>query len=113
MEIRFKPIGIVHSPFKKTRDIEPKKYADSRGFDSVHGELEIFKEYEEGLKDIEGFSHLVVLFAFHESEGYKLHAKPLLDDTLRGVFSIRSSHRPNPIGMTVLNLLRRKGIFSK
>jgi tRNA-Thr(GGU) m(6)t(6)A37 methyltransferase TsaA len=104
---KLKPIGIIHSPFKKKEDIEPKKYADSRGFDSVHGELEIFKEYEEGLKDVEGFSHLVVLFSFHKSKGYKLHTKPLLGSILRGVFATRSPNRPNPIGMTVVNLIER------
>jgi tRNA-Thr(GGU) m(6)t(6)A37 methyltransferase TsaA len=109
MEIKLKPIGIIHSPFKKKEDVESKKYADSRGFDSIQGELEIFKEYEEGLKDVEGFSHLVVLFAFHKSDGYKLHTKPLLGDILRGVFATRSPNRPNPIGMTVVNVIERKG----
>ena len=109
MEFKLKPIGIVHSLFKKKEDINSKKYADSGGFDSVQGELELFKEFEDGLKDIEGFSHLVVLFAFHESERYRLHTKPLLDDTLRGVFSTRSPNRPNPIGMTVVKVIERKG----
>ena len=113
MEFKLKPIGIVHSPFKKKKDIESKKYADSGGFDSVHGELEIFKEFEDGLKDTEGFSHLVVLFAFHESKEYRLHTKPLLEDTLRGVFSTRSPNRPNPIGMTVVKVIERKGNFLK
>lgn len=113
MEIKLKPIGIVHSPFKKKEDIESKKYACPRGFDSVQGELEIFKEFEAGLKDIEGFSHLAVIFAFHKSEGFKLHTKPLLEDTLRGVFSTRSPRRPNPIGMTVVNVRERKGNILK
>lgn len=104
---KIRPIGIIHSPFKKKEDIESKKYADSRGFDSVKGELEIFKEYEEGLKDVEGFSHLVVLFSFHKSKRYKLHTEPLLEGTLRGVFATRSPNRPNPIGMTVVNLIER------
>ena len=109
MEILFKPIGVVHSPFKKSEDIETKKYAHPQGFDSIKGELEIFREYEAGLKDTERFSHLIVLFAFHESEGYRLHTKPFLDDTLRGLFSTRSPHRPNPIGMTVVKVIERKG----
>ncbi len=109
MEFKLKPIGIVHSPFKKKEDIDSKKYADAGGFDSVRGELELFKEFEDGLKDIEGFSHLVIIFAFHESEGYRLHTKPLLDTALRGVFSTRSPHRPNPVGMTVVKVIERKG----
>lgn len=113
MEIKLKPVGMIHSPFKKKEDIESKKYADPKGFDSVQGELEIFKEYEAGLKDTEGFSHLIVLFAFHESEGYTLHTKPLLEDTLRGVFSTRSPHRPNSLGLTVVKVVERKGNIVK
>ena len=113
MDIAFKAIGIVHSPFKKLEDIQSKKYADVQGFDSVEGELEIFKEYEAGLKDTEGFSHLIILFAFNKSEGFKLHTKPLLDDTLRGVFSTRSPHRPNPIGLTIVRVIERKGNILK
>ncbi|MGB8951386.1 MAG: tRNA (N6-threonylcarbamoyladenosine(37)-N6)-methyltransferase TrmO [Candidatus Aminicenantales bacterium] len=109
MEIRLKPIGIIHSPFKKLEDIQPLKYANSHGFDSIEGEIEVFKEYEAGLKDIEGFSHLIIIFAFHKTEGYHLHTQPLLDDTPRGLFSTRSPHRPNPIGMTVVNVIERKG----
>jgi tRNA-Thr(GGU) m(6)t(6)A37 methyltransferase TsaA len=107
MEIKLNPIGIIHSPFKKKEDIESNKYADSRGFDSIQGELEMFKEYEDGLKDVEGFSHVIVLFAFHKSEGYRLHTKPLLEDTLRGVFATRSPYRPNPIGLTVVKVIER------
>jgi tRNA-Thr(GGU) m(6)t(6)A37 methyltransferase TsaA len=109
MKLEFKPIGVVHSPFKKREDIQPKKYANARGFDHIQGELEIYEEYEAGLKDTEGFSHLVVLFAFHLSEGFNLHIFPLLDDKLRGVFSTRSSHRPNPIGLTIVKVLERRG----
>jgi tRNA-Thr(GGU) m(6)t(6)A37 methyltransferase TsaA len=109
MSICFKAIGTVHSPFKKLEDIQSNKYANSQGFDSVEGELEIFKEYEDGLKDTEGFSHLIILFTFHQSEGFKLHTKPLLDEKLRGIFSTRSSHRPNPIGLTIVKVIRRQG----
>ena len=108
MDIAFKAVGIVHSPFKKLEDIQSNKYADAQGFDSVEGELEIFKEYEAGLKDTEGFSHLIILFAFHKSEGFKLHTRPLLDDKLRGIFSTRSPHRPNPIGLTIVKVIERK-----
>ena len=113
MDIAFKAIGIVHSPFKKLEDIQSKKYADAQGFDSVEGELEIFKEYEAGLKDTEEFSHLIILFAFNKSEGFKLHTRPLLDDALRGVFSTRSPHRPNPIGLTIVKVIEREGNILK
>lgn len=113
MEIKFKPIGLVHSPFKKKKDIQPKKYVNTHWFDSIQGELEIFKEYEPGLKDIEGFSHLIVLFAFHKSERYKLHTIPFRNDNLRGVFSTRSPRRPNPIGLTIVKIIERKGNILK
>jgi len=106
--IRLKPIGVVHSPFKKIEDIDTRKYADPRGFDPIGGELEIYREYEEGLKDTEGFSHLVIIYIFHKSGGYRLQTKPFLDDQLRGVFSTRSPHRPNPLGLTVVRVLGRK-----
>ena len=113
MKLEFKPIGVVHSPFKKKEDIEPKKYANARGFDHIQGELEIFDDFEAVLKDTEGFSHLMVLFAFHLSEGFKLHTYPLLDDKLRGVFSTRSPHRPNPIGLSIVKVLERHGNILK
>jgi tRNA-Thr(GGU) m(6)t(6)A37 methyltransferase TsaA len=113
MEFKFKPIGIVHSPFQRNEDIDVKKFRDPQGFDPFRGELEIFKEYEEGLKDTEGFSHLIVIFAFHKSEGYRLRTKPLLEDKLRGVFSTRSPHRPNPLGLTVVKVLERDGPILK
>lgn len=109
MKFEFKPIGIIHSPFKKKEDIDTQKFANHQGFDSVRGELEIFKEYGDGLKDVEGFSHLILIFAFHKSEGCKLHTKPFLDDALRGVFSTRSPNRPNPVGLTVVKVIERKG----
>lgn len=109
MQFKIKAIGLVHSPFKKKEDIQINKYAYARGFDSIQGELEIFKEYEAGLKDTEGFSHLIVLFAFHRSEGFKLHTKPFLGDKLRGVFSSRSPNRPNPIGLTIVKIIERRG----
>jgi len=103
----FKPIGVVHSPFKKKEDIDPQRNADPHGFDGVEGELEIFPEFEPGLKDIDGFSHLLIIFAFHQAGESKLRAKPPLDDTVRGIFATRSPHRPNPIGLTALRLLGR------
>lgn len=108
MEFRLKPIGIVHSPFKRKEDIDSTKYAEPGGFDPILGELEIHKEFEDGLKDTEGFSHLIVIFIFHESEGYRLHIQPLLEKKLRGVFSTRSPHRPNPLGLTVVKVIERK-----
>lgn len=108
MEIKFRPIGVVHSPFKKTADIDPARNVRPEGFGDIKGELEIFKPYAGGLKDIGGFSHLVVIFAFNKSQGHKLCVKPPFQTCWRGVFSTRSPHRPNPVGMTVVRLLGRK-----
>jgi len=109
MEFLVKPIGLVHSPFKKKEDIKPEKYVHPQGFDDIEGELEIFKEYEQGLADTEGFSHLILIFAFHLSEGYSLMANPFLDQKPRGLFATRSPFRPNPIGLTVVKLIARNG----
>lgn len=108
MEITFKPVGTVHSPFLKKEDIKKSRNIDPKGFDDIEGELEIFDEFSEGLQDIEGFSHIILISAFHRSEGGKLFAHPPFDDAQRGVFSTRSPNRPNPIGLTILRLIRRK-----
>lgn len=99
-EIRIKPIGVVHSPFKDPVGV-PKDSTDGMNY---RGTVEIFPEYKEGLKDLDGFSHIIILFYFHKSEYSHLIVKPFLDDTLRGVFSTRSPHRPNYIGLSLVEL---------
>ena len=101
-EIKLKPIGLVHSPFKEPIGV-PKD--SSNGMD-YKGTIEIFSEYRNGLKDLEGFSHISVLCYFHKSEYSHLIVKPCLDDQLRSVFATRSPHRPNFIGLSVVELLR-------
>ncbi len=113
MELKYRPIGVVNSPFKRIKEIQIRKYTKVDGFDLIQGELEIFKEFEDGLKDTEGFSHLMVLFAFYKSKSYRLHIKPLLDKKLRGIFSTRSPHRPNPIGLTIVKVIERRGNILK
>src|SRR4029450_12958779 len=91
-----RPIGFVRSPYSKTAQV-PK------GFGAQHeaeGVLEILPEYEQGLTDIGGFSHLYVLWVFHSSEGYELLGTPPTDTTPHGVFATRSPRRPNPIRLT-------------
>lgn len=97
------PIGIIHTPFNHKEDapIQPSR---SRAL----GDVEVFKEYEEGLEDIEGFSHIILIYQFHKSEGYSLKVKPYLDDNLRGLFATRAPRRPNQIGLSVVKLLKRK-----
>jgi len=98
-----KPIGIVHSAYKNA------VAAPYQGYKSEDiSQIEIFKEFEEGLKDIEGFSHIVVIFWFHKSQGYHLLVKTPWDDALHGLFATRSPHRPCPIGLTVVELMSRE-----
>jgi tRNA-Thr(GGU) m(6)t(6)A37 methyltransferase TsaA len=110
--IRFRAIGTVRSPFKKREDIDPRRNYRPNGFSDVQGKIEIDPAYAAGLKDIAGFSHLVVIFAFHKSGPGHLLARPPFERRRRGVFSTRSPHRPNPIGMTIVRLLgRRKNVL--
>lgn len=99
------PIGYVRSPYRDTRDI-PK------GFGAKHeaeGRLEIRAEFEAGLTDVDGFSHLFVIWVFDRSGGFDLVGTPPIDDRPHGVFATRSPRRPNPIGLTVVELLGREG----
>jgi tRNA-Thr(GGU) m(6)t(6)A37 methyltransferase TsaA len=104
----FEPIGIFHSPFKTREDIPRKKWYDPHGFKDVQGEVEVFENFGPGLDDIDGFSHLILVFVFHESKEKNLHAHPPFDGKRRGVFATRSPHRPNPIGITVVKLEGRE-----
>jgi tRNA-Thr(GGU) m(6)t(6)A37 methyltransferase TsaA len=108
LRLTFKPIGVIRSPFKSGEDIDPARNVRPGGFAKVVGDVEIFPPYSAGLKDIEGFSHLILLFAFHRSQGGRLLVRPPFQTRVRGVFSTRSPHRPNPLGMTVVRLLGRK-----
>jgi tRNA (adenine37-N6)-methyltransferase len=101
----FRPIGQVRSPYQDTKQI-PK------GFGAKHeaeGVLQLLPEFAPGLADIEGFSHLLILWVFDRSEGFQLVGIPPIDDRPHGVFATRSPRRPNPIGLTVVELLRRDG----
>jgi tRNA-Thr(GGU) m(6)t(6)A37 methyltransferase TsaA len=88
-----RPIGFVRSPYVDTGQIPKGQGAKHE----AEGVLEILPEYEEGLKDIEGFSHLFVIWVFHEARGYSLAAMPPTDDRSHGVFATRSPRRPNPL----------------
>lgn len=98
-------IAVATTPYQDTKQI-PK------GFGAKHdaeGVLELLPEFELGLTDIEGFSHLFVVWVFDRSEGFELLGTPPIDDRPHGVFATRSPRRPNPIGLTVVELLRREG----
>jgi len=101
-----RPIGLVRSPYQDRSQVPKGPGADHR----AEGTLELRAELEPGLADIEGFSHLFVLWVFDRAEGYDLVARvPLDEETPHGVFASRSPRRPNPIGLTVVELLGRDG----
>lgn len=99
------PIGYVKSPYAETSQI-PKGLGAEH---TAEGWLEILPAFDAGLQDIEGFSHLFVVWIFDRSEGYELVGTPPSDDRPHGVFATRSPRRPNPIGLTVVELLGREG----
>ncbi len=99
------PVGYVRGPYRDAGEI-PKGLGAKH---ETEGALEIREEFEPGLTDIEGFSHLYVIWAFDRAEGVHLMASPPSDDRPHGVFATRSPHRPNPIGLTVVELLGREG----
>jgi tRNA-Thr(GGU) m(6)t(6)A37 methyltransferase TsaA len=101
-EITYKSIGVIHSPFKEPKGT-PIQPEGARGID---GTVEVFPEYAEGLKDVEGFSHIILIYHFHLSKGAFLTAKPFMDSEPRGVFAMRGPSRPNPIGISVVRLVR-------
>jgi tRNA-Thr(GGU) m(6)t(6)A37 methyltransferase TsaA len=103
--LSMQPIGYVRSPYHDTHEI-PKGLGAKH---ETEGVLEINPDFEPGLTDIEGFSHLYVIWAFHHSEGYSLLGTPPSDNRPHGVFATRSPRRPNPIGLTVVELLGREG----
>ena len=102
MKIEFEPIGIIHTPFTKPEGM-PIQPAGAVG---VQGTVEIFEEFRPGLKDLEGFSHLILLYHFHRSRSFKLQVVPYMDTELRGLFATRAPRRPNPIGLSVVKLER-------
>ncbi|NQT92738.1 MAG: tRNA (N6-threonylcarbamoyladenosine(37)-N6)-methyltransferase TrmO [Lentisphaerae bacterium] len=105
MEIVCRQIGVIHSPWQELKGmpIQPP------GAAGVKGRVEVAAEYVEGLKDLDGFSHIILLYHFHRVTGIQLTVIPFMDTEPRGVFSTRAPKRPNPIGMSIVGLLRVEG----
>jgi len=99
------PIGRIHSPYrsKESAPIQGRFRSDNRGM------VEVFTEYEEGLQDIETFSHIILLYQFHEAGEVKLVRQTFLDDVEHGVFASRHPCRPNGLGITIVRLVKRTG----
>ena len=100
----FQPIGTIHSPFKEIAGM-PIQPAGAR---DVIGQVVVAPEFASGLEDIEGFSHIILLYLFHRAKGFELKVTPFLDDRQHGVFATRAPRRPNPIGLSIVPLLRRE-----
>ena len=105
MQITYRPIGVIHSPFTEIEGM-PIQPAGAAG---VRGRVIVAEEYADGLVDIEGFSHVVLLYHFHEVRGWKATVTPFLDAETHGVFATRAPRRPNPIGLSVVRLVSREG----
>jgi tRNA-Thr(GGU) m(6)t(6)A37 methyltransferase TsaA len=103
-KIIYTPIGVIHSPFKEPKGT-PIQPSIIKG---IKGKVEIFPEYTEGLQDIEGFSHIILIYHFHLSKKPSLKAKPFMDDKIHGIFAIRGPSRPNPIGISIVRLIMVK-----
>jgi len=103
-EFIMRPIGVIHSPFtdKKQTPIQPTR-------SQAVGQVEVYPEFAEGLQDVEGLLHVILLYVFHCSSGYTLRVKPFLDDALHGLFATRYPCRPNPIGLSIVRLIARHG----
>jgi len=99
-KLELKPIGVIHSPYKNRGNTPHQGYRSEQ-----ISQIEVFREFEEGLQDIEGFSHIIVIYWFHESQGYHLLVRTPWDDIARGLFATRSPHRPCPLGLAVVELV--------
>ncbi len=102
--MKYRSIGIIHSPFKDVREM-PVQPAGASG---IIGSIEVLPEFIEGLQDLEGFSHIILLYHFHKAQEAKLKVVPFMDSEPHGVFATRSPSRPNPIGLSIVRLLSIK-----
>ena len=104
MHISYRPIGVIHSPFQTIEGM-PIQPAGAAG---VEGSVEVWQEFAAGLQDLEGFSHIILLYHFHRVKEARLVVTPFMDTEPRGVFATRAPKRPNPIGLSVVRLVGRE-----
>jgi len=105
MKIEFQPIGVIRTPFSEPSGM-PRNTAQATG---IAGTVELEARYAPGLRDLEGFSHIVLLFHFHRSDGYELEVTPPGETVAHGLFATRSPRRPNGIGLSIVRLDRIEG----
>lgn len=104
-KVIYKPIGIIRTPFKSPVGV-PIQPPAGKG---IRGVVEVFPEYVEGLKDLEGFSHIILIYHFHLIKKSQLRVIPYMDSEIRGVFATRAPARPNPIGISIVKLVKIEG----
>ncbi len=99
------PIGVIRTPHKDINNMPIQPIAA----EGVKGHIELLPEYADGLKDLEGFSHITLFYHFHKVEGYKLRVTPFMDTVEHGIFACKAPKRPNPIGMSTVKLIGIEG----
>jgi len=104
-DINYTSIGVIHTRFIDSKNT-PIQGVFAR---AAQGEVELFPEYTDGLKDLDSFSHIILIYHFHLSNGFSLILKPFLEDEEHGIFSIRHYNRPNPIGFSIVKLNKVAG----
>lgn len=104
MEYVMRPIGVIHTPFEETKGMPIQPI-----FSQAIGRVEVLPEFADGLLDLETFSHVILIYVLHCTSGYTLRVKPFLDDVARGLFTTRHPCRPNPIGISTVRLVARRG----
>ena len=101
-QIQMHPIGKINSPYKESKEIP----IQGRFKDDVEAYVELKEEYVKGLKDLDKFSHCILIYYFHKSKKITIEGKPFLEDKKHGIFAIRSPHRPNHIGLSIVKIQR-------
>lgn len=104
MEYKLNPIGVIHTEFRKKINVPIQPV-----FSKSKGVVEIYPEFVKGLKDLDEFSHVILIYYFHKSKGFELLVRPFLDEIKRGIFSTMAPKRPNQIGISVLKLEKIEG----
>jgi tRNA-Thr(GGU) m(6)t(6)A37 methyltransferase TsaA len=99
-KITMNPIGVIHSPYKQIKDMP----IQGKFKPGIKAWIELKQEYRAGLKDLDGFSHAILIYYFHKSQKVQIEGKPFLEDNTHGIFAIRSPHRPNHIGLSVVKI---------
>ena len=100
MITKMEPIGIIHTPFTRLEGM-PVQPSGAAG---VKATVEVLEKFRAGLKDLDGFSHIILIYLFHRSEGFDMEVIPFMDNRPRGLFATRAPNRPNPIGLSVVQL---------